>query len=95
MPSRRLQSRLVGDFNAGNLAITLGLLLAWDVEVDAAFAALAFGTAPPGRMEGFRLPNGALAIVDYAHTPDALAKVLAAVRAHASPGWRVARTLAT
>jgi UDP-N-acetylmuramoyl-L-alanyl-D-glutamate--2,6-diaminopimelate ligase len=81
---RRLQSRLVGDFNAENLAITLGLLLAWDVEVDEAFTALAFGTAPPGRMEGFRLPNGALAIVDYAHTPDALAKVLAAVRVHAT-----------
>ncbi len=81
---RRLQSRLVGDFNAENLAITLGLLLAWDVDVDKAFAALALGTAPPGRMEGFRLPNGALAIVDYAHTPDALAKVLTAVRAHAT-----------
>jgi UDP-N-acetylmuramoyl-L-alanyl-D-glutamate--2,6-diaminopimelate ligase len=34
-------------------------------------------------MEGYRLPNGALAVVDYAHTPDALAKALAAVRAHA------------
>ena len=80
---RRLQSRLVGDFNAENLAITLGMLLAWDFAVDEALAALAVGTAPPGRMEGFRLPNGALAIVDYAHTPDALAKALAAVRAHA------------
>jgi UDP-N-acetylmuramoyl-L-alanyl-D-glutamate--2,6-diaminopimelate ligase len=38
-------------------------------------------------MEGFRLPNGALAIVDYAHTPDALAKALKALRAHA--GGRV------
>ena len=81
---RRLQSRLVGAFNAENLAVTLGMLLAWDVDVDKAFAALALGTAPPGRMEGFRLPNGALAIVDYAHTPDALAKVLTAVRVHAS-----------
>jgi UDP-N-acetylmuramoyl-L-alanyl-D-glutamate--2,6-diaminopimelate ligase len=34
-------------------------------------------------MEGLRLPNGALAVVDYAHTPDALAKALAALRAHA------------
>jgi UDP-N-acetylmuramoyl-L-alanyl-D-glutamate--2,6-diaminopimelate ligase len=81
---RRLKSRLVGAFNAENLAVTLGMLLAWDVDVDEALAALAVGTAPPGRMEGFRLPNGALAIVDYAHTPDALAKVLTAVRAHAS-----------
>ena len=81
---RWLQSQLVGDFNAENLAITLGLLLAWDFDVDQAIAALAQGTPPPGRMEGFRLPNGGLAIVDYAHTPDALAKAVTAVRAHAN-----------
>jgi len=81
---RRLQSKLVGDFNAENLAVTLALLLAWDVDVDEAIAALAIGMAPPGRMEGFRLPNGALAVVDYAHTPDALAKVLHSLRAHTS-----------
>ncbi len=84
---RRLQSKLVGAFNAENLAVTLGLLLAWDVDVDEALEALTLGTAPPGRMEGFRLPNGALAIVDYAHTPDALTKALTALRAHA--GGRV------
>jgi UDP-N-acetylmuramoyl-L-alanyl-D-glutamate--2,6-diaminopimelate ligase len=81
---RRLQSKLVGDFNAENLAVTLGLLLAWDVDVDEAIGALAIGMAPPGRMEGFRQPNGALAVVDYAHTPDALAKVLQSLRAHTS-----------
>jgi UDP-N-acetylmuramoyl-L-alanyl-D-glutamate--2,6-diaminopimelate ligase len=80
---RRLSSRLIGAFNAENLAVTLGVLLAWQFETDAALAALAGCDAPPGRMEGYRLPNGALAVVDYAHTPDALAKALAAVRAHA------------
>ncbi len=79
---RRLQSRLVGEFNAENLAITLGMLLAWGIDVDEALTALARGTAPPGRMEGFRLASGSLAVVDYAHTPDALAKVLTALRAH-------------
>jgi UDP-N-acetylmuramoyl-L-alanyl-D-glutamate--2,6-diaminopimelate ligase len=81
--ARALRSRLIGEFNAENLAVTLGVLLAWDFEVDAALDALAGCGAPPGRMEGYRLPNGALAVVDYAHTPDALAKALAAVRAHA------------
>ncbi len=81
---RRLQSKLVGDFNAENLAVTLGLLLAWGIDIDEALAALMACTPPPGRMEAFRLPNGALAIVDYAHTPDALAKVLAAARHHAT-----------
>lgn len=81
--ARRLGSRLIGGFNAENLAVTLGVLLAWQFGVDEAIAALGACSAPPGRMEGYRLPNGALAVVDYAHTPDALAKALAAVRAHA------------
>jgi len=81
--SRRLASRLIGAFNAENLAVTLGVLLAWRFGVDEAIDALGACAAPPGRMEGYRLPGGALAVVDYAHTPDALAKALAAVRAHA------------
>ncbi len=79
---RRLRSRLIGSFNAENLAITLGMLLAWQFDVDEAFDALGACTAPPGRMEAHRLANGALAVVDYAHTPDALAKALGALRAH-------------
>jgi UDP-N-acetylmuramoyl-L-alanyl-D-glutamate--2,6-diaminopimelate ligase len=80
---RRLHSPLIGAFNAENLAVTLGVLSAWQFDVDASLAALAACGSPPGRMEGYRLPNGALAVVDYAHTPDALAKALSAVRAHA------------
>ncbi|MBX3704267.1 MAG: UDP-N-acetylmuramoyl-L-alanyl-D-glutamate--2,6-diaminopimelate ligase [Steroidobacteraceae bacterium] len=81
--ARRLRSRLVGGFNAENLAVTLGMLLAWDFGVDEAIAALGECDAPPGRMEALRLPGGVLAVVDYAHTPDALAKALAALRSHA------------
>jgi len=86
---RELASRLVGAFNAENLAIVLGVLLAWGHDTDAAIAALGEVAAPPGRMEGFRLPGGALAIVDYAHTPDALAKVLESARRHATGRLRV------
>jgi UDP-N-acetylmuramoyl-L-alanyl-D-glutamate--2,6-diaminopimelate ligase len=86
---RRLRSRLIGAFNAENLAVTLGVLLAWQFDADQALAALGACDAPPGRMEGYRLASGALAVVDYAHTPDALAKALAAVRAHARGGVAV------
>ncbi len=34
----------------------------------------------PGRLEKIRLPSGAVAIIDYAHTPDAIANVLSAVK---------------
>jgi UDP-N-acetylmuramoyl-L-alanyl-D-glutamate--2,6-diaminopimelate ligase len=81
---RTMHSPLIGAFNAENLAVVLGVLLAWGHPVDAAIAALAGAQAPPGRMEAFPTVAGALAIVDYAHTPDALAKVLEAARRHAS-----------
>ena len=47
-----------------------------------ALAVLEQCSAPPGRMETLVAANKPLAIVDYAHTPDALEKVLAAARKH-------------
>jgi UDP-N-acetylmuramoyl-L-alanyl-D-glutamate--2,6-diaminopimelate ligase len=79
----RLRSPLVGAFNAENLLVVLGLLLAADVPLDEAIERLGDARPPPGRMETFELgPQGPTLVVDYAHSPDALAKVLAALRAH-------------
>ncbi|MGI9246761.1 MAG: UDP-N-acetylmuramoyl-L-alanyl-D-glutamate--2,6-diaminopimelate ligase [Steroidobacteraceae bacterium] len=78
-----LRSRLVGEFNAENLLAVLGVLLGWNVPLQKALAALALCVAPPGRMEAFGGGRQPLALVDYAHSPDALAKVLEAARAHA------------
>ena len=81
----RLRSPLIGAFNAENLLLVLGLALASGLPLAAALATLAVATPPPGRMEAFRAGGrGPMLVVDYAHTPDALAKVLAALRAHAS-----------
>jgi UDP-N-acetylmuramoyl-L-alanyl-D-glutamate--2,6-diaminopimelate ligase len=79
----QLHARLVGDFNAENLALAAGILLALGVALPDALAALAAAEAPAGRMEAFpEAARGVLAVVDYAHTPDALAKALAALRRH-------------
>ncbi|MBP7610626.1 MAG: UDP-N-acetylmuramoyl-L-alanyl-D-glutamate--2,6-diaminopimelate ligase, partial [Steroidobacteraceae bacterium] len=78
-----LRSRLVGEFNAENLLAVLGVLLGWNVPLQKALAALALCVAPPGRMESFGGGTQPLVLVDYAHSPDALAKVLDAARAHA------------
>ena len=78
-----LRSRLVGEFNAENLLAVLGVLLGWNVPLQKALAALALCVAPPGRMESFGGGKQPLVLVDYAHSPDALAKVLDASRAHA------------
>jgi len=78
-----LRSRLVGEFNADNLLAVLGVLLGWGVPLQQALIALSSCVAPPGRMETFGGGAQPLALVDYAHSPDALAKVLDAARAHA------------
>jgi UDP-N-acetylmuramoyl-L-alanyl-D-glutamate--2,6-diaminopimelate ligase len=77
-----LRSRLVGEFNAENLLAVLGVLLGWDVPLQKALAALALCVPPPGRMESFGGGAQPLVLVDYAHSPDALGKVLDAARAH-------------
>jgi UDP-N-acetylmuramoyl-L-alanyl-D-glutamate--2,6-diaminopimelate ligase len=77
-----VRSPLLGEFNADNLLTVLAVLLASGVPCELACAALGACTAPPGRMQlsgGGQLP---VVIVDYAHTPDALAQALRAVRAH-------------
>jgi UDP-N-acetylmuramoyl-L-alanyl-D-glutamate--2,6-diaminopimelate ligase len=73
---------LVGDFNVDNLLTVIAILLDWDVTLEQAIAALAHVRATPGRMETFGGVNAPLAVVDYAHTPDALRKALSAARAH-------------
>jgi UDP-N-acetylmuramoyl-L-alanyl-D-glutamate--2,6-diaminopimelate ligase len=78
-----LRSRLVGEFNAENLLAVLGVLLGWGVPLQQALIALSTCAAPPGRMEAFGGGAQPLALVDYAHSPDALAKVLDAARVHA------------
>jgi len=76
----RLASRLVGDFNAENLLVALGVLVAAGRALPEACAALADCAAPAGRMERFGGgPAAPVVIVDYAHTPAALERVLAVI----------------
>jgi UDP-N-acetylmuramoyl-L-alanyl-D-glutamate--2,6-diaminopimelate ligase len=77
-----LRSRFVGDFNVENLLAVLATLLGWNISLQYAVDALEQCAAPPGRMETLSAPGKPLAIVDYAHTPDALEKALQAVRKH-------------
>jgi UDP-N-acetylmuramoyl-L-alanyl-D-glutamate--2,6-diaminopimelate ligase len=79
----RFRSGLVGAFQAHNVLAALGLAVAGDAPLWLALEALAELRGAPGRMQLVaRHPNGAPAFVDYAHTPDALAKALEALRPH-------------
>jgi UDP-N-acetylmuramoyl-L-alanyl-D-glutamate--2,6-diaminopimelate ligase len=73
----RIESALIGGFNAENLALALGILAAAGYAPDAAAAALGTAAAAPGRMEVFGGPPAApWVVVDYAHTPRALERAL-------------------
>ena len=76
----QLDSRLIGGFNVSNLLGTLGVLLTADLKLDDAVAALAQVEPVAGRLEMIREPGRPLVVVDYAHTPDALEKVLETLR---------------
>jgi len=72
-----------GIFQARNVLCALGLAIACGDEAEEVIALLPELRSPPGRLELVgRAPNGAPIYVDYAHTPDALASLLAALRPH-------------
>ncbi len=76
----RVESGILGRFNAYNLLAVLTTLGVAGIPLDQAVAALARLEPVPGRMQQIRLPNRPLVVVDYAHTPDALEKVLSTLR---------------
>ena len=75
-----LRATLLGRFNAHNLLATLAALLASGVALDDAVQGLSAVSAPSGRMQTLGGGDRPLVVVDYAHTPDALEKVLACLR---------------
>jgi UDP-N-acetylmuramoyl-L-alanyl-D-glutamate--2,6-diaminopimelate ligase len=82
--SCRVTTKLMGRFNAENAAVVLACLVGLNLPLSDACTALSQCTAPPGRMEVIESPSRArpVAVIDYAHTPDALAKALHALREH-------------
>ena len=73
---------LLGSFNASNVLAALATVLALGVPVDVAANACRRLSPPPGRLERFVSSAGKQVVVDYAHTPDALANALTALREH-------------
>ena len=79
-------TRLLGRFNAENSLVAIACLLSQGISLDEAARVLAQCVPPPGRMEVVEATAAGkpqpMAVVDYAHTPDALAKALSALREH-------------
>jgi UDP-N-acetylmuramoyl-L-alanyl-D-glutamate--2,6-diaminopimelate ligase len=80
-------SRLVGAHNLDNVLLTVGIVHALELDVGAAIDALKRCPGVPGRFERCDGPNDDIVVlVDYAHTPQALERVLRAARALTDSG---------
>lgn len=80
--SRSIVTPLLGRFNVSNLLAVMATWLALEVPFDEALAQAVELQPVPGRLQTVTRPQGPapLAVVDYAHTPDALSNALAALR---------------
>jgi UDP-N-acetylmuramyl-tripeptide synthetase len=78
--SHRLETRMIGQYNISNLLGVIATMRTLGVPLADAVAACSDLEPVPGRMQCVNLPGKPLVAVDYAHTPDALEKALAALR---------------
>ena len=74
-----IHTQFVGKYNAYNLLAVYGAAVLAGKNPEEVSVLLSTLTPVPGRLETFRSPKGYTAIVDYAHTPDALTNVLTAI----------------
>jgi UDP-N-acetylmuramoyl-L-alanyl-D-glutamate--2,6-diaminopimelate ligase len=77
---RDVHTHLIGRFNACNLLAVYGAAVALGREPEEVLIALSMLRPVSGRFETLHSPKGFMAIVDYAHTPDALENVLKGIR---------------
>jgi UDP-N-acetylmuramoyl-L-alanyl-D-glutamate--2,6-diaminopimelate ligase len=86
---RELYTRFTGRFNAYNLLAVYGAALALGEDLEEVLIVMSALRPVAGRFETIRSPQGITAIVDYAHTPDALENVLNSIREILGAGGRV------
>ena len=77
--NRELAVRFIGKFNAYNLLAVFGAAVLLGKKEDDVLVQLSTLHPVAGRFDAIRSPKGFTAIVDYAHTPDAIANVLSAI----------------
>lgn len=80
----QVNSPLLGEFNIYNLAAAISAVCASGCDFTEVVAAVGALQPVPGRMQKVAVASDVLVVVDYAHTPDALAQSIAATRVHTS-----------
>ena len=77
--SNKVKSQLLGKFNAYNLLAVWGACKLLNFDMPKVEKIMETVEAPTGRFEHYISPSGILGIVDYAHSPDSLEKILTAI----------------
>ena len=80
-----VQTPLVGEYNIANAMMAIALAVDSGIDPLSAAAALSNAYGAPGRLERIEHPDGVNVLIDYAHSPDAVERVIAAVKAN-TPG---------
>lgn len=86
---KEVEVRFTGRFNAYNLTAVYGASVSLGWPVDKVLVAMSRLIPVAGRFQTFHSPQGCTAIVDYAHTPDAVVNVLTAIREVVGQGGRI------
>lgn len=88
-PPLHIATPLIGDFNVSNILAAAGAALALNIPGDAILAGAQAMRGIPGRMERIHRGQPFTAIVDFAHTPNALTQALTTVRGLLPPEGRL------
>lgn len=76
-----VHSQLIGHYNVDNILCAIGLCLADGIPIEKIIDAIPACKSPPGRLERVATnKNQPVVVVDFAHTPDALQKVIETIR---------------
>lgn len=86
---QEIWSSLIGEFNAYNLLAVFGVAILLEKNQEEVLPLLSLCKPVSGRFEYIQSPDGALGIIDYAHTPDALLNVLKTIRQFRRSGSQI------
>ena len=87
--SNEVHTRFTGRYNACNLTAVYGACLLMGMDPEATLVNMSRLVPVAGRFQTFRNAEGVTAVVDYAHTPDAVVNIVSAVREVVGDGNRI------
>jgi UDP-N-acetylmuramoyl-L-alanyl-D-glutamate--2,6-diaminopimelate ligase len=81
--------KLIGDFNVYNVSAVYGAAIELGMTADEALQGISTLNPINGRFQKIEGPKGITGIIDYAHTPDALKKILSSLQKFRKPPQRI------